>query len=268
MRFLLELAWCELRANGRSLWVFCACLMLGVVLVAAAGGLYRVVSEGLLADTRALLGGDLEIDSNSPLPPNAINWIQETGDLSLVVELNTMLGTPDGNFQRAELLSVDSNYPLYGKLELAPDIPLTDAIKLQGDHFGTAIDAALANRLEIKLGDQVYVGDLTLTVTALVINQPDRRLSADWRGAPLLLSDTALQASGLIQPGSLVDYEYHLRTDKAVDNWRDQFYAEFPNQPWQVRTFQDRSQRIAERLGQIASGLLIIGLSTLFVGGL
>ena len=43
MRFLIELAWRELRVNGRSLWVFCACLMLGVILVAAAGGLYRVV---------------------------------------------------------------------------------------------------------------------------------------------------------------------------------------------------------------------------------
>ena len=35
--------------------------MLGVILVAAAGGLYRVVSSGLLADTRVLLGGDLEL---------------------------------------------------------------------------------------------------------------------------------------------------------------------------------------------------------------
>jgi putative ABC transport system permease protein len=35
-----------------------------------------------------------------------------------------------------------------------------------------------------------------------------------------------------------------------------------------VQTFYDRSRRIAERLDQIASALLIIGLSTLFIGGL
>lgn len=268
MPFLLELAWRELRVNGRSLWIFCACLMLGVILVAAAGGLYRTVSTGLLSDTRALLGGDLEIDGNTPLPPAALEWIEQTGQVSLVIELDTMLGMPDGQFLRAELQSVDTHYPLYGELELAPAIPLDEAISQQGDNYGTAIDSALAERLDISVGDEVYVGALALEVRALVTNQPDRRLSADWRGAPLLLSEAALQASGLIQPGSRVDYEYHLRTDIPVDTWRARFYTEFADKTWQVRTFYDRSQRIAERLDQIASGLLIIGLSTLFVGGL
>jgi putative ABC transport system permease protein len=87
VRFLIELAWRELRVNGRSLWVFCACLMLGVILVAAAGGLYRVVSSGLLADTRVLLGGDLEVETSAPLPPETLQWIRQTGDLTLVIEL-------------------------------------------------------------------------------------------------------------------------------------------------------------------------------------
>ena len=48
MRFLLELAWRDLRGSGRSLWVFCACLALGVSLVSASGSLYRLTSIGLL----------------------------------------------------------------------------------------------------------------------------------------------------------------------------------------------------------------------------
>ncbi len=268
MRFLLELAWRELRVNGRSLWVFCACLMLGVILVAAAGGLYRVVSSGLLADTRILLGGDLEIDSNAPLPSTALEWIGERGDLSLVIELDTMLGTPDGNFLRVELQSVDSSYPLYGDLVLDPAMPLGQAVALQADRFGAAVDATLAERLDIGVGDAVYVGGLVLQVRAIVVSQPDRRLNADWRGAPLLLSEAALQQTGLIQPGSRIEYEYHVRTDLAAETWRDRFYAAFPGEPWEVQTFADRSERIAERLNQIASGLLIIGLSTLFIGGL
>jgi putative ABC transport system permease protein len=37
MRFLLDLAWRDLRTGGRPRWVFAACLMLGVALVAAGG---------------------------------------------------------------------------------------------------------------------------------------------------------------------------------------------------------------------------------------
>ncbi len=268
MPFLLDLALRELRVNGRSLWVFCVCLMLGVILVAAAGGLYRIVSTGLLADTRELLGGDLEVDSATPLTPAALEWIEDTGDMALVTELDTMLGTEDGSFVRAELLAVDAAYPLYGQLLLEPAMPLAQAMAQSEGRFGGAIDAALAARLGIDIGDMVYVGDLELELRAIVVNQPDRRLSADWRGAPLLLSEAALAQTGLILPGSRVDYEYHVRTDVPVDTWREQFLTAFPGHAWQVRTFHDRSQRIAERLNQIASGLLIIGLSTLFIGGL
>ncbi len=268
MRFLLELAWRELRVNGRSLWVFCACLMLGVILVAAAGGLYRVVSSALLADTRMLLGGDLEIDSNAPLESAALEWIEQRGDLSLVIELDTMLGTPDGNFLRTELQTVDDSYPLYGELVLEPAMPLESAVALDGEGFGAAIDATLSERLGIDVGDDVSVGGISLRIRALVVSQPDRRLSADWRGAPLLLSEAALQQTGLILPGSRIEYEYHVRTELPVERWRDDFYAAFPGKPWEIMTFADRSQRIAERLNQIASGLLIIGLSTLFIGGL
>ncbi len=65
MSFLLSLAWRDLRASGRSLWVFCTCLFLGVALVAATGGLYQLTNQSLLADTRALLGGDLEVESET-----------------------------------------------------------------------------------------------------------------------------------------------------------------------------------------------------------
>jgi len=268
MRFLLEMAWRELRVNGRSLWVFCACLMLGVILVAAAGGLYRVVSSTLLADTRILLGGDLEVDSNAPLPPATLDWIRQRGDLSLVIELDTMLGTADGNFLRVELQSVDERYPLYGELVLQPAVSLDAAVAFDAQRHGAAIDASLAERLGIGVGDEVTVGDLSLPIRALVVNQPDRRLSADWRGAPLLLSETALLQTGLIQPGSRIEYEYHVRTELPAETWRERFYAAFPGKPWEIMTFADRSRRIAERLNQIASGLLIIGLSTLFIGGL
>ena len=37
MPFLLDLAWRDLRASGRRLWIFVACLVLGVSLVAAGG---------------------------------------------------------------------------------------------------------------------------------------------------------------------------------------------------------------------------------------
>lgn len=268
MRFLLDLAWRDLRASGRSLWVFCACLVLGVSLISASGGLYRLVSQSLLDDTRALMGGDLQIDTSSALPGEVLRWIKATGSISLVTEVDTMLGTSNDRFLRVELQTTDENYPLYGELILEPSRPLADIVSYDNTRWGVAIDPVLADQLEIGVGDNVFIGALEMQVRALVLNQPDRNLNANWRGTPVLLSAEALQASGLIQPGSRIDYEYHVRSEQPAETWRTNFYAAFPNETWEVRTFSDRSQRIAERLGQIASGLLIIAFSTLFIGGL
>jgi len=268
MRFLLDLAWRDLRASGRSLWVFCACLVLGVTLVSASGGLYRLVNISLLADTRVLMGGDLEVDTKQPLPDEALSWMKANGEVSLVTEVDTMLGTGSDRFLRVELQTTDALYPLYGELVLEPSAALADITAFTDNQWGVAIDPVLAERLEISIGDSVFIGSLAMKVRALVLRQPDRSLNANWRGTPVLLSAAALQASGLIQPGSRIDYEYHVRSNLPAETWRTRFYDAFPNQTWEVKTFADRSQRLAERLGQIASGLLIIGFSTLFIGGL
>jgi putative ABC transport system permease protein len=112
MLFLLKLAWRDLRSSGHSLWVFCACLVLGVTLVSASGGLYRLVNLSLLNDTRVLLGGDLEVETDRLLAEKALKWMAENGDVSLVTEVDTMLGTSKGRFLRVELQTMDELYPL------------------------------------------------------------------------------------------------------------------------------------------------------------
>ena len=272
MPFLLNLAWRDLRASGRSLWVFVASLVLGVSLVAAGGGLYQQVSDALRADVRLLFGGDVEIQAQQPLSDEVVQWVQGRGTVSEVVELRTMLMTESGRSQLVELLSVDDAYPLYGTLVLEPPESLQGLLSLRGGQWGAAIDQTLARRLSLSVGDTVSMGNLSLAVRAVVIRQPDRSLRADWGAAPVLIPEEALEATGLIQPFSRVQYLYRVRLDKAgsssASDFRDEFLRTFPSVAAEARSFDERSDRMAEVLGQIGSGLLLVGFSALFIGGL
>jgi putative ABC transport system permease protein len=268
MPFLLDLAWRDLKASGRSLWVFVACLILGVTLVAASGGLYRMIHQSLLADTRVLMGGDVEIQTSRPLPAAVQDWIRTRGELSLVIEVDTMLGTGAGDFLRTELQSMDANYPLYGELTLAPAQALSSLTAFTEGYWGVAVDPVLADKLALSVGDSVFIGSLEMKVRALVLSQPDRRLNASWRGTPVLLSYQAIESAGLIQTGSRIEYEYRVRTEMEAEQWRTALQLAFPDLAAEVRTFEDRNRRLAERLGQIVSGIMIIAFCTLFVGGL
>lgn len=268
MPFLLKFAWQDLRGSGRSLWIICACLVLGVTLVAATGGLYQQVWQGLEADSREISGGDLQVEARSRLPLDAIDWMAERGQVSLLIELDTMMGTADGGFQLVELQSVDAQYPLYGALSLDPSLPLAAVTRRQNDRFGLAMDPVLADRLNITIGDTVTIGALEVEVRALIQEQPDRRLTASWQGTPVMISEAALLESNLLLPGSRVDYEYRVRTAMDLNDWQRELFAAFPGSDWEVATFADRSDRIGERLAQAGSALLIVGFSTLFIGGL
>jgi putative ABC transport system permease protein len=107
-----------------------------------------------------------------------------------------------------------------------------------------------------------------MEVRALIRRQPDRGLSADWRGPPVLIVAEALDASGLVQPGSRLEYEYRVKVDGDPSRWRDAIASAFPQVAFEVQTFSSRSRRMGEVLDQVGSGLLLIGFSALFVGGL
>ena len=70
----------DLAGNRAVVLASAACLVLGVSLVAAGGGLYRQVADALRADARLLFGGDVEVEYQQPLPPEVLAWMQAPGE--------------------------------------------------------------------------------------------------------------------------------------------------------------------------------------------
>lgn len=253
----------------RSLWVFCSCLFLGIALIASCASLLQIVRDGFDQQERNLFGGDLRISQRQRVSDEQLTWLSDNARVSRLVELRTMLGTTTGDFTVVELQSVDGEYPLYGQILLEPAMSLQAAVRQSDDGvWGAAFDPALLQQLSLKVGQLVSVGDLQFELRAVIVEQPDRSLRADFRGPPIIVDVGALQQSGLLLPTSLVDYDYRIRTDEKPDLWRERLRTAFPNASWEVQTVDERSEIVGRRLDQVASVLLMIGFSTLLIGGL
>jgi len=253
----------------RSLWVFCSCLFLGIALIASCASLLHIVRGGFEQQERNLFGGDLRISQRESITDEQQHWLSENAKLSRLVELRTMLGTMEGDFTVVELQSVDDEYPLYGQVQLEPAITLKDAVEQsENGVWGAAFDSALLQQLSLKVGQIVTVGELQVELRAVIVEQPDRSLRADFRGPPIIVDVGALEQSGLLSPTSLVDYEYRIKTDQNPDTWRESLLAAFPDASWEVQTVNERGEFVGRRLNQVASVLLMIGFSTLLIGGL
>lgn len=253
----------------RSLWVFSACLLLGIALIATCASLLQVVRDGFEQQERNLFGGDLQISQRTAITDEQEQWLNNNARVSRLLELRTMMGTEAGEFTVVELQSVDDAYPLYGQITLTPNLSLRDAVR-QSDTgvWGAAFDPALVEQLALEVGQQISIGELQLELRAMIVEQPDRSLRADFRGPPVIIDKGALEQSGLLLPTSLIDFDYRVKVDGDPIAWRGRLKQAFPDASWEVQTVAERGEFVGRRLDQVASVLLLIGFSTLLIGGL
>ena len=177
-------------SESRSIWVFCACLLLGIALVASCAGLLQLVRGGFAQQAKLLFGGDIQVSQRQAVSPEQLDWLQQNGSVSRLLELRTMMGTDAGDFTVVELQSVDDNYPLYGSIKLSPDITLKESVaKSEDGIWGAAVDPALLESLSLSIGQRVYFGDIEAEVRSVILEQPDRSLQADTRGPPLIIDE-------------------------------------------------------------------------------
>lgn len=267
----LRLARREMRGGLRGFGVFLSCLFLGVFAISAIGSFTESAKDGLLADASALLGGDLEVRiAHRQLPVDAVSLLETHGPVSHVATMRTMVADGDGSKRvLAELKAVDLGYPLYGRLELDPPSPLGASLIDDGE-FGALVEEALLARLSVKVGDLVRVGSADFRIRAVVLNEPDRTVQAFTLGPRFITSLAGLQATGLVQPGSLVYHAYRLRlADRdAAELVKQELQARFPEAGWRLRTWREASPRVRFFLDRMNLNLTLIGLCALLVGGL
>ncbi|MFO1060932.1 MAG: ABC transporter permease [Dongiaceae bacterium] len=275
----LRLARRELRGGIRGFRIFLACLMLGVATIAGVGSIAAAVRAGIAADARAVLGGDLELRLlYGPATPAQRDFLAARGALSETRELRAMARPAAPGAQAAgakarpvlvELKAVDGAYPLYGAATLRPDGALGAALARRDGAWGAVADPALLQRLGLAVGDRIRVGSLDYRVAAALTREPDRGTGIFNLGPRLMVAADSLAETGLIQPGSLVTYQYRLRLPpgEAAGPVVDALKQAFPGTPWRIRTLEDAAPGTKRFIDRTAMFLTLVGLSTLLVGG-
>lgn len=267
----LRLARRELRGGLSGFRVFLACLALGVAAIAAVGCLAEAVDQGLSRDARAILGGDVEVSrTHLPLPEVDLAALQGLGAVTHLVRARAMAVSLAGGRALVELKAVDRAWPLYGRAELSPDLPLEQALAPGEGEFGAVAEQALLERLGLAVGDELRVGRAAFRVRAVLRREPDRVGAGFALGPRLLVGMAGLAASGLVQPGALVRHAYGLRLPPGGDAAavRRDLEERLGAQGFRVRDFASDSTRAGRFMGNMAMYLTLAGLATLLTGGI
>lgn len=276
-RFMLgiHLARRELRSGLSGFRIFLACLILGVASIAGVGSLSEALLEGLSREGRELLGGDVELRMNQrEMAKPERDWLATQGKVSMSAELRAMAIAQDRDARALiELKAVDTAYPLYGTADVSPRQPLSEVFANREGLFGAAVDERLLAKLGIRQGGVVRIGSARFELRALLRQEPDRVAGGFSLGPRVLISEFALRATGLVQPGSLINFNYRLAlppqsaSRKGVTDWIDALKKKYPAAVWQTRDRWNAAPGVRRFIEQVGAFLTLVGLTALVVGG-
>jgi putative ABC transport system permease protein len=262
----------EMRGGLSGFYVFIACIALGVLAIAGVGSVAASLSDGLAREGRTLLGGDVAFSlMQREAKPDEIGFLRQRGDVSVAATLRGMVRASDGNLALVEMKAVDAAYPLLGRLKLSPEMAMGDLLAERDGAFGAATDTTLLARLGLKLGDRVTVGSATFQIRSVVESEPDKLAGGVGFAPRFLISENALRATALLQPGSLVRWIYRIRlpdsTDRAATVLVDDARSLLPQAGWEIRSRDNASPQLERSITRFTQFLTLVGLAALLVGG-
>ncbi len=267
---LVRLAMREMRSGISGFYVFIACVALGVLVITGVGALSDSLRNGLAREGELLLGGDLSFSRvHVPASDSERAKLSAFGKVSETATLRTMARLPSGEDQTlVALKGVDKDYPLVGDVSLTDGRVVSPSV-LAG--LTTILDPLVLERLGLKVGDTVQIGEAELEIVGTIKKEPDGLTNRRSFGPRVMVSRETLDTTGLVKPGAMIRWRYAIDLFKgdveALTENREALQQSFSEAGYSVKDRRNPSPQITRTLERLRQFLTLIGLTSLLVGG-
>ncbi len=268
---VVRLALRELRAGLSGFYVFIACMALGVAVITGVGALGDALRAGFEAQGETILGGDVTMARvHQRASPAERAWIDARGRSSETATMRSMGRTLDAQEQALiELKAADRAYPLAGEAKLQGGGKLDAVLATPG---AAVVDPLLLERLKLKVGDAFRIGQMDARIAAVLEKEPDTISDRVTYGPRVFVSMATLDASGLVQPGTLVRWRYAVKLPVSgaatLISFRARVLEELPESGFMLADRRDPSPQVTRTLDRLRQFLTLIGLTSLLIGGI
>jgi putative ABC transport system permease protein len=199
-----KIAWRELQASRAKFLFVILSVAIGVAALTGVRGFSDSFQKTLLGEARTIMAADLSarmFRQPTPQEEQQLNVLASRGIVRTEVsDTVSMVSSPgDPVPLLVSLKAVDpQQYPFYGTVLLEPAgnlrQVLTDATVVVADD--------LLIRLHTQVGANLKIGDSNFRIAAILVREPDRMSSGMGLGPRVMMTQNALEKSGLLQQGS------------------------------------------------------------------
>jgi len=261
------MAWRDSRLHRRKLALFLSSIALGIAALVSIGSVADNLQWAVDAETRSLLGADLMVRSRQPFSrevEDAFEALAAPGE-AREVRFGSMAFFPQtGESRLVQIRAVSGPFPFYGELETGPP----DAADAYQDRRYALVDRGLMIQYDRAVGDTVRIGGADFVIGGSLLRIPGETSVSMTAAPPIYIPGSALTETGLIQPGSLVNYRAYFRLVDAsgVPDAIQQVKLGQETEDLTFETVADRRRQLNRSLRNLNRFLELAGFAALMLG--
>jgi putative ABC transport system permease protein len=267
-----KIAWRELRASQTKFVFVILSVAIGVAALTGVRGFSESFQKALLNQARSIMAADLSArmfrmitpQENAKLDALAASkgvqrtWVTET------VSMASRRGDPVPLLVSLKIVD-PAVYPFYGKVVLDP----TGDLRTTLTDSTVVVDDNLLVRLHANVGDQLRIGGQYFRIAAVIQKEPDRLTAGVGMGPRVMMTQAAVDQTGLLQAGSRATERYLFRVGPQSGKMAD-IRAEIEKilPDAQISDFRETSPAISEGLDRATGLLSLICLVAMVLGAI
>ena len=208
------MAWRDAKASRVRLLLFMASIILGIAAVVAIQLFSTNLKDNIQRQSKALMGADYIIDTRQVPTERAQTIIDSLKPDASEVNFMSMVAFPkNGGTKLVKVRGLEGDFPFYGTIETQPAL----AAATYQETGGALVDATLLLQFNIKPGDSIKVGQITLPIIGALKAIPGSTAISTSVAPPIIIPYRFIKDTELLQFGSRKEYQYFYKASDTLD---------------------------------------------------
>ncbi|WP_417198859.1 ABC transporter permease [Bizionia sp.] len=208
------MAWRDAKASKVRLLLFMASIILGIAAVVSIQLFSTNLKDNIQSQSKTLMGADFIIDSRQVPTERAKTIIDSLKPDASEVNFVSMIAFPkNGGSKLVKVCGMQGDFPFYGKIKSEP----ATAASVYQESGGALVDATLLLQFNIKPGDSIKIGELTLPIAGALKSIPGGSAIASSVAPPVVIPYRFVEATQLLQFGSRKEYQYYYKASDTLN---------------------------------------------------
>ncbi|WP_179338756.1 ABC transporter permease [Winogradskyella ludwigii] len=259
------MAWRDAKASRVRLLLFMASIILGIAAVVSIQLFSTNLKDNIKLQSKALMGADYIIDTKQVPTERAQAIIDSLQPDASEINFVSMIAFPkNGGTKLVKVRGLKGDFPFYGTIETQP----TSASNDYQDLGGALVDATLMLQFNVKPGDSIKVGELTLPILGTLKAIPGSTAISTSVAPPIVIPYRFLDDTGLLQFGSRKEYQFFYKTSPSLDLdlFKKNIQPLLDDENADLDTHTSTSRRLGRRYDNVGRFLNLAAFIALLLG--